>query len=255
MKQVSATRNERLQSGEYRQGNRPVTVGGLSFTLIELLVAVGVIGILIAILIPSLQGAREIARAMVCSNNIRQLMLVNMTYGNENNDTWAARGDNSTADYDNTLRSWVPSGDSFNPKFTVTKGVLFPLIKNLKIYRCPSDLEPANGQLSYAVNADLYNPSVCRPSSAPTIRYPKPGRFSQRSDILVVFVDEGNPNDGNFKPINTYWTDNPQWYHNDKATFGFFDGHTEFRHSEDPNITSLDNPCWFPDESDHLIID
>jgi prepilin-type processing-associated H-X9-DG protein len=216
---------------------------------------VGVIGILIGILIPSIQGAKKIALAMLCSNNIRQLMLANLTYGNENNDTWAARGDNSYNDYENTLRSWVPSGASHTSQFNVTKGALFPLVKFIKIYRCPSDLEPANGQLSYAVNANLYNPSVCQPSSAPTIWYPKPSRFTQGADILVIFVDEGDPNDGNFKPINTYWTDNPQWYHNERTNFGFFDGHVELRDCEDPKFTDLNNSCWFPDPDDHRIIE
>src|SRR5688500_7274453 len=63
--------------------NRKSRTGRSAFTLIELLVVIGIIGILLSILLPSISRARKAAQTVYCLSNLKQLGLATTMYMNE----------------------------------------------------------------------------------------------------------------------------------------------------------------------------
>lgn len=63
-----------------------------AFTLVELLVVIGIIAVLISILLPSLNRARESAKSVQCLSNIRQITQATMMWASENKGLMPARG-------------------------------------------------------------------------------------------------------------------------------------------------------------------
>lgn len=125
------------------------------FTLIELLVVIAIIGVLVAILLPAVQQAREAARSATCRNNLRQIGLALHNYY----DQFGALPPSSTSDVEKGvwedrpwryhLHSWasliLPALDQGNLQNTIdySASALDPVnrpaaSRRVAVYVCPS---------------------------------------------------------------------------------------------------------------------
>jgi|YelNatPaOPRAMG01_1025707.scaffolds.fasta_scaffold02612_6 prepilin-type N-terminal cleavage/methylation domain-containing protein/prepilin-type processing-associated H-X9-DG protein len=251
-----------------------------AFTLIELLVVIAIIGILAALLLPSLRKSTEKVRTLQCLHNIRSLQIAWQMYVDDHNgrlplNNYVVKLQNNGSN-DETLitgESWAP-GDARYDTTTenLEKGLLFPYLKNAAVFKCPSDFstaetpngEPLNRPRVRSVNMSIW--LACDENVETTtrkklsiyhigqIKAPRPSQF-------FVFIDThekaiGDPSFGIYPPGDPrgeYWVDLPTDRHNKGANISFVDGHVEhWRWKAPKKFVSIGQPPYSADDKKDL---
>ncbi len=226
------------------------------FTLIELLVVIAIIALLMAILMPTLNRAREQGRRAVCLNGMKQLTLAWVMYCDENDDKivngaggyWYPNQTNPK------LIPWVgkcwddayASGAQMEKELQwegIKSGALWPYAPELKLYECPTGTR--GEMLTYAAMDGVHG--LARPGTFTSGGSPldwvgkRVGRtvlyLTRRSQIRspglayrMVFIDEGWVTPDSYAvhySQGTWWDDAPV-RHGDGTNVSFADGHVEY---------------------------
>jgi prepilin-type N-terminal cleavage/methylation domain-containing protein/prepilin-type processing-associated H-X9-DG protein len=229
------------------------------FTLVELLVVIAIIALLMGILLPALNRAREQGKRVVCMSGLRQLTIGWMGYAEANNDKIVngapvgtgdpcpscpagpdymrrAKAQPASIDADHVDEvPWIGiaygAKDDVGKKCAITTGALWKYIQNEKIYRCPTGNK---GELITYVIVDAMN-GLPRTSTKAAGVWLKNRNQVKRTATQLVFIDEGrvspdsyavNYNAGSTASSEVWW-DPPMVRHGDGTAISFADGHAE----------------------------
>src|ERR1035437_10244866 len=149
-----------IVSAHSRHVGGAIALPSSAFTLIELLVVIAILGILAALLLPTLSKAKSQAIQTIDINNLKQITTAVQMYASDNQDILPAPNwlSQDYSGYPGWLYTLDPSA-SGPAQFRIEKGLLWPTLKDPRLYRCPMDntnsalFSQRDQQLSsYAIN-------------------------------------------------------------------------------------------------------
>ncbi|MBN1555756.1 MAG: type II secretion system protein [Phycisphaerae bacterium] len=223
-----------------------------AFTLIELLVVIAIISLLVSILVPSLQKAKDLAKNVLCQTNLRGMGMAFTFYAEEHGGKWPGIAySGGSAAYDR----WVPRGDpagyTGNPDFDVADGALFPYTDNRGLYLCPSYSNADDSKLNYSQHQELYGDNDMAThwyrQRSQDVNFYEPLK-TPNPETLVNLIDEGGCNDGLFAPSDygDSLGNKLDWRHDGTLNFLMVDGHFEnYEKGDDMVIWDWSGAIWY----------
>ena len=212
---------------------------GAAFTLIELLVVISIISLLMAIIIPIINRAREQGKRAVCLSNLNQLSLAWIMYADDNEDRIVC-GDTEeyTSEYQPNgvhyketawvLKDWN-TNDMAKKRDAIMKGALYRYARDVGVYKCPTGLRK---ELRLYTVIDAMN-CIAIPGCGPGAVMIKNRLQIEKPYQRFVFLDDGGSGGATMGGWTCYvnvdrWWDVTPIRHGEGTTFSFADGHGEY---------------------------
>jgi prepilin-type N-terminal cleavage/methylation domain-containing protein/prepilin-type processing-associated H-X9-DG protein len=221
------------------------------FTLIELLVVIAIIALLLAIIIPSLQTAKQKASGAVCMSRQRQLVIASTTYADDED------GDLIFGDTHYGDGAWVqpPQAEDGSASLETIedrqrgceRGTLYAYLDSTDFYHCPGDRRISNPEndvtcafRSFSVVAGLHSWWASEENDYTNVWRTDHISYEKISAVKATgqamwFVEEAEMEQGYNQHSWAIYVATDQWYdplaiyHNDSSTMGFVDGHVVSR--------------------------
>jgi prepilin-type N-terminal cleavage/methylation domain-containing protein len=224
------------------------------FTLIELLVVVAIIAVLIAILLPALANARNMAGLAVCGSNLSQIGKATQFYIHDNSEAFPVPKYSHSGDPGFLWPMWFYGGDdsgSWGPvgSFPAKDRSLAPYLDPLTgVYHCPGDRVTYGGRPYWEAITVSYPMNL----NSDTGNFPSlwSKRLSQVADPARTLLV------GDFAWSAIWaagdWLVPQYWWHPDglgqlKVSLGFVDGHSDYL-SIRPGVWNTASYRIFPNE-------